>query len=89
MTATGSLMVTRYGVETLASAEMVPEIAHALANRVEVGISLAREDAKSLFVLRPFGCAVQVVNATGAHLGTYADVGRAIECAWASPWWEE
>ncbi len=88
MTVAGSLMVTRYGVETLASAEMVPEIAHALANRVEVGISLAREDMAPLFVLRPFGCAVQVVDATGTHLGTYADVTRAIEAAWASPWWE-
>ena len=84
----GSVVVTRYGAETLASPEMVPEIAHALVNRCEVSFALLREDQESLFTLKPLGCAVQVVNAVGRNLGTFADVARAIECGWASGWWE-
>lgn len=84
----GSVVITRYGVETLASPEMVPEIAHALADGCEVSFALLREDEGSLFVLRPLGCAVQVVSAMGRNLGTFADVARALETGWVGPWWE-
>ncbi len=78
----GSLMVTRYGAGETSGVGRDGAGDRARAGEPgrgghQLGAGRMRQP---LFVLRPFGCAVQVVDATGAHLGTYADVGRAIEC---------